>query len=148
MSDVSRVEEIFLVALKQTEPNQRAKYLDAACVGDLDLRRQVEELLVAQPKLGRFLEPDQRNAPENALAATMPLESTAAVGDRVGPYKLLERIGEGGMGEVWVADQQEPIKRRVALKLIKPGMDSRSVLARFEAERQALAVMDHPCYLA
>src|ERR671911_144021 len=64
--------------------------------------------------------------------------------DRGGPYKLLERIGEGGMGEVWVADQEQPIKRRVALKLIKPGMDSRSVLGRFEAERQALAVMDHP----
>src|SRR6185295_73048 len=61
-----------------------------------------------------------------------------------GRYKLLEQIGEGGMGEVWVADQLEPIKRRVALKLIKPGMDSRSVLGRFEAERQALAVMDHP----
>ena len=144
MSEVSRVEEIFLVALEQTEPDQRAKYLDAACAGDVDLRRRVEELLVAQPKLGRFLEPQQHNAPDDAQAATMPLESTAAVGDRVGPYKLLERIGEGGMGEVWVADQQEPIKRRVALKLIKPGMDSRSVLARFEAERQALAVMDHP----
>src|SRR5207253_10738028 len=70
--------------------------------------------------------------------------STATVGDRIGPYKLLEQIGEGGMGEVWVADQLEPIKRRVAIKVIKPGMDSRSVLARFEAERQALALMNHP----
>ena len=75
---------------------------------------------------------------------TVTGDASAGIGDRVGPYKLLEKIGEGGMGEVWVADQLEPIKRRVALKLIKTGMDSRSVLGRFEAERQALAVMDHP----
>lgn len=144
MNDISRVEEVYLAAVDQSDPDQRATYLDAACDGDKDLRRRVEALLAAQPKVGRFLEPAQHDRPSDPLAPTLPPESTAAIGDRVGPYKLLERIGEGGMGEVWVADQQEPIKRRVALKLIKPGMDSRSVLGRFEAERQALAVMDHP----
>src|SRR5262245_41755891 len=72
------------------------------------------------------------------------VRTTRVSGDRVGPYKLLELIGEGGMGEVWAAEQAEPVRRRVAMKLIKPGMDSRQVLARFEAERQALALMDHP----
>jgi len=144
MNDISRVEEVYLAAVDQSDPVQRATYLDAACGGDENLRRRVEALLAAQPKVGRFLEPAERARPSDPLAPTLPPESTAAIGDRVGRYKLLERIGEGGMGEVWVADQQEPIRRRVALKLIKPGMDSRSVLGRFEAERQALAVMDHP----
>jgi serine/threonine protein kinase/WD40 repeat protein len=145
MSDVSRVEEVFLAAVEKLDPVQRAMYLDAACSGDEDLRRRVETLLAAQPQVGQFLESPVNLEPTGVyLDRESKLESTASIGDRVGPYKLLERIGEGGMGEVWVADQQEPIKRRVALKLIKPGMDSRSVLGRFEAERQALAVMDHP----
>ena len=145
MSDVSRVEEVYLAAVAQPDPDARAEYLNAACGPDADLRRRVEVLLAAQPKIGRFLEPaaDLNRTGPYQVRTENP-ESTAAVGDRVGPYKLLEKIGEGGMGEVWVADQLEPIKRRVALKLIKPGMDSRSVLGRFEAERQALAVMDHP----
>ena len=145
MSDVSRVEEVFLAAVEQPDPALRATYLDAACSGDEDLRRRVETLLAAQPQVGQFLESPVNLEPTGVyLDRESKLESTASIGDRVGPYKLLERIGEGGMGEVWVADQLEPIKRRVALKLIKPGMDSRSVLGRFEAERQALAVMDHP----
>src|SRR5262245_35442333 len=76
-----------------------------------------------------------------SLAATIPMETPGAI---LGPYKLLEQIGEGGMGLVFVAEQQHPVRRRVALKIIKPGMDSRQVIARFEAERQALAMMDHP----
>jgi serine/threonine protein kinase len=145
MSDVSRVEEVFLAAVEKLDPVQRATYLDAACGDDEDFRRRVETLLAAQPQVGHFLESPVDLAPTGVYQERgSKLESTASIGDRVGPYKLLERIGEGGMGEVWVADQQEPIKRRVALKLIKPGMDSRSVLGRFEAERQALAVMDHP----
>ncbi len=145
MNDVSRVEELFLNAVGRQDSAERAAYLDAQCGEDADLRRRVEVLLAAQPKVGRFLEPpaDLDRTGDYQARTTNP-ESTSAVGDRVGPYKLLEKIGEGGMGEVWVADQLEPIKRRVALKLIKPGMDSRSVLGRFEAERQALAVMDHP----
>lgn len=145
MSDVSRVEEVFLAVVEKSDPVQRATYLDAACGDDEDFRRRVETLLAAQPQVGQFLESPVDLEPTGVhLDSKSKLESTAAIGDRVGPYKLLERIGEGGMGEVWVADQQESIKRRVALKLIKPGMDSRSVLGRFEAERQALAVMDHP----
>jgi serine/threonine protein kinase len=101
---------------------------------------EVRDLFPALVEMER-LKPDYTGPYQPESGESRP---TAAVGDRVGPYKLLERIGEGGMGEVWVADQLEPIKRRVALKLIKPGMDTRSVLARFEAERQALAVMDHP----
>jgi len=143
MSDVSRVEELFLNAVGRQNSAERMAYLDAQCGPDAELRRRVEVLLAAQSKVGGFLEPQADLTGAYQPKPTKP-EATAAVGDRIGPYKLLEKIGEGGMGEVWVADQLEPIKRRVALKLIKPGMDSRSVLGRFEAERQALAVMDHP----
>ena len=122
----------------------RAAFLNANCP-DPAARRQVEDLLAAADASNPLDRPPPDLDRTNSRAtSTASVESTAAVGDRVGPYKLLEKIGEGGMGEVWVADQTEPIKRRVALKLIKPGMDSRSVLGRFEAERQALAVMDHP----
>ncbi|MEO2092252.1 MAG: serine/threonine-protein kinase, partial [Gemmataceae bacterium] len=120
----------------------RPAFLAANCP-DPAVRKRVEDLLAAADASNPLDRPPpdlDRTNPHSPQTA----ESTAAVGDRVGPYKLLEKIGEGGMGEVWVADQTEPIKRRVALKLIKPGMDSRSVLGRFEAERQALAVMDHP----
>jgi serine/threonine protein kinase len=141
-ADPRRVKELF-VAATDLRPADRPAFLDRECGGDPDLRQRVQQLLHAhdQPAsaLDRPFDLDRTN-PRPPSAG----ESTAAVGDRIGPYKLLERIGEGGMGEVWVADQLEPIRRRVALKLIKPGMDSRSVLGRFEAERQALAVMDHP----
>jgi serine/threonine protein kinase len=134
-------ETLFAAALALPAP-ERAAYLDAHCL-DPALRKQVADLLAAADASNPLDQPlpdlDRTNP-----RPTGADEPTAAVGDRVGPYKLLEKIGEGGMGEVWVADQLEPIKRRVALKLIKPGMDSRNVLARFEAERQALAVMDHP----
>jgi serine/threonine protein kinase len=143
MSDVSQVEEIFLNAVSRKDPAERVAFLDRQCGPDSELRRRVEVLLAAQSKVGGFLEPQADLTGAYQPKPTKP-EATAAVGDRIGPYKLLEKIGEGGMGEVWVADQLEPIKRRVAVKLIKPGMDSRSVLGRFEAERQALAVMDHP----
>jgi serine/threonine protein kinase len=129
-------ESVFAAALAISDPTDRAAYLDRACAGNPVLRAEVDALLSAHAADN----PLDRTAPRPASVG----EPTAAVGDRVGPYKLLEKIGEGGMGEVWVADQLEPIKRRVALKLIKPGMDTRSVLGRFEAERQALAVMDHP----
>ncbi|MBX9579006.1 MAG: protein kinase [Gemmataceae bacterium] len=142
MSDVTQVEAIYLAAAERSDPAERAAYLDDACGADADLRRRVDELLAAHPKLGRFLEP-----PSGATHAYVGAADgvALAVGQLIdGRYKLLERIGEGGMGEVWVADQLAPVRRRVAVKLIKPGMDSRGVLARFEAERQALAVMDHP----
>ena len=137
MSDPSLVEEIFLAALEKRLLDQRANFLDGACRGDAVLRAEIEELLAAQPLADRFLEPPDATVdhpPRNEQAG-------AIVGGR---YKLLDLIGEGGMGSVWMAQQTEPVKRLVALKLIKEGMDTKAVLARFEAERQALALMDHP----
>ncbi len=132
-------ESIFAEALGIADPAARAAHLDRACAGNPDLRAAVEALLAAHAAGSPLDRP-----PESLERTGAYVPAIAAPGDRVGPYKLLEQIGEGGMGEVWVAEQLEPIKRRVALKLIKPGMDSRGVLARFEAERQALALMDHP----
>ena len=138
-------ESVFAAALAIPGPAERAAFLDRACADNPALRREVEGLLAAHADSNPLDRPPRDVEATGAYAARGDrAASAAAVGDRVGPYKLLERIGEGGMGEVWVADQQAPLKRRVALKLIKPGMDSRNVLARFEAERQALAVMDHP----
>jgi serine/threonine protein kinase/tetratricopeptide (TPR) repeat protein len=128
---------------------ERASFLDAACAGDADLRQRLEILLRAHDNPGSFLgapavspeataAPSPGPAPEEAVA---PAVAPSAV---IGPYKLLQEIGEGGMGTVWMAQQTEPVKRLVALKVIKPGMNSRQVIARFEAERQALALMEHP----
>jgi serine/threonine protein kinase/tetratricopeptide (TPR) repeat protein len=142
VSSVSQVEDIFLAALEKGTPEDRAAYLEEACKDDPELRRRVERLLEAHPKAGDFLE-NPVLPPGEATAAYFP--SGEPVGTVIaGRYKLLEQIGEGGMGTVWVAEQIEPVRRKVALKLIKAGMDSQSVLARFEAERQALALMDHP----
>jgi serine/threonine protein kinase len=132
---------IFNAARLIREPETRRLYLDGACANDPSLRARVEALLGIHDQERSFLE-----APAPALFVTIdeqPLRERpgALIGGR---YKLLEAIGEGGMGTVWVAEQTQPVRRKVALKLIKPGMDSKSVLARFEAERQALAVMDHP----
>ena len=132
--------EIFSRAIKFSGAAREA-YVREACGGDDVLRRQVEALLQAHDQSQNLVLQPASAAP-NATRSEMP---EAATGTLVaGRYKLLEPIGEGGMGSVWLAEQKEPVKRKVALKLIKPGMDSRAVLARFEAERQALAVMDHP----
>jgi serine/threonine protein kinase/Flp pilus assembly protein TadD len=130
--------EIFTAALHKS-PEERAAFLDQVCQGDSQLRQQVEALLDEHAKLGSYLE-----SPAVAAVATIDDRHTERPGTVIGPYKLLEQIGEGGMGTVWMAQQSEPVKRLVAIKLIKPGMDSRQVIARFEAERQALALMDHP----
>jgi serine/threonine protein kinase/tetratricopeptide (TPR) repeat protein len=132
---------IFHAALERANPQELAAYLDQACAGDAALRQRVDALLAAHDASGAFLS-EARPDPNGTLAhaPATPLVGTVIAGR----YKLLEEIGEGGMGTVWVAEQTEPVKRKVALKLIKVGMDSRSVLARFEAERQALAMMDHP----
>jgi tetratricopeptide (TPR) repeat protein/serine/threonine protein kinase len=136
-------EAVFTTALAMESADQRAAYLDAACAGHADLRRKVEELLSAHARAGPFL--DNAAAAWNARLPTGDRQPIAeAAGTVIGPYKLLEQIGEGGMGLVFVAEQQQPVRRKVALKVIKPGMDSRQVIARFEAERQALALMDHP----
>src|SRR3954447_25525878 len=130
---------IFLEALKRPSPGERAAFLDQACGGDDELRRSVELLLRANDKAGGFL----ADSPAPA-GVTVDQTVTESPGTAIGPYKLIEQIGEGGMGAVWMAQQQEPVKRLVAVKVIKAGMDSRQVVARFEAERQALALMDHP----
>lgn len=141
MTNPSLVEEIFLAAAEKS-PAERPAYLDAACKQNLELRRQVERLLAAHPKAAGFLEVPA--VAEHDRTANYDPMANRAVVIIAGRYKLLEQIGAGGMGEVWMADQSTPIKRRVAIKLIKAGLDSRNVLSRFEAERQALAVMDHP----
>ena len=119
----------------------RASFLDEACGGDTSLRQRVARLLAAHEMPDSFYE----SPISLGLDATQDLAPEGdAAGQQIGPYKLLQRIGEGGMGTVYMAEQIRPVKRRVALKIVKLGMDSRRVVARFEAERQALAMMDHP----
>jgi serine/threonine protein kinase len=136
-ADPQPVQSLFLLAA-ELPPGERAAYLDAACGQDADLRHRVEQLLLAHDQGASFL--DQ---PSVATIEVGP-PSTETTGTRIGAYKLLEAVGEGGMGSVWMAEQVEPVKRLVALKLIKAGLDSAQVLARFEQERQAIALMDHP----
>ncbi|MCS7471456.1 protein kinase [Stieleria sp. ICT_E10.1] len=133
-------ERIFHIARKQPDRETQAEYLDQVCAGDQGLRERVEELLKVHNEERGFLKSnDQR------LAATVDIRpGTEHPGATIGRYKLMEQIGEGGMGTVFVAQQDRPIRRKVALKVIKPGMDTKAVVARFEAERQALAMMDHP----
>ena len=155
-------ESLFREALAMPNPHERAAFLDEACGGKSQLRAAVEALLAAHetapgspPNTPAAPPPgatgDYIPQPDDALSTTTAAPRTA--GGRpatergaviAGRYTLVKKIGEGGMGEVWIADQTEPVKRRVALKLIKAGMDSKPVLPRFEAERQALALMDHP----
>src|SRR5262245_21571879 len=130
-------ETLFAKAVGISNPAERAAFLDREC-GDPNQRREIEELLAAHQNAGSFLKkPD-------LTASYQPEVHTSGSPKAVGPYKLLQQIGEGGMGAVYMAEQEEPVRRRVALKIIKTGMDSERVIARFEAERQALALMDHP----
>ncbi len=140
MDNLSAVESIFLAALDKGSAEDRAAYLDLACGKDAELRQRVERLLSAHPKVGAFLQAP----PRDQVLTTDEPAVTERPGTVIGPYKLMEQIGEGGMGLVFVAEQQHPVRRKVALKVVKPGMDTRDVIARFEAERQALALMDHP----
>jgi serine/threonine protein kinase/tetratricopeptide (TPR) repeat protein len=141
----SKDRAIFLAALEQKTPADRAALLDEACGDDADLRRRVEALLQAHDQPGDFLS-SPATAPAGTVTATIPPASSSSAGSIVaGRYKLLEEIGVGGMGSVWMAEQREPVKRRVAVKLIRAERESsRTILARFEAERQAIALMDHP----
>jgi eukaryotic-like serine/threonine-protein kinase len=147
-----REREIFLGALGKSDPGERAAFLEAACGQDRALRSRVEELVRGRDEVGSFLEtPALAGAGGGSRVAGFGPNDTAIVaavtekaGDRIGRYKLLQKIGEGGVGVVYMAEQEEPVRRRVALKVIKLGMDTKSVIARFEAERQALAMMDHP----
>jgi WD40 repeat protein len=131
---------IFKAALKITSPTERVAYLRRACEGDAELLARVEALLRAYEEAGDFLEP--RAVEPGVILDTSP--SIEGPGTRIGRYELLELVGEGGMGLVYLAEQKEPVRRKVALKIIKPGMDSKQVVARFEAERQVLALLDHP----
>jgi hypothetical protein len=130
---------ILAAALEEAPGLSRDAYLAEACAGDEKLRRRVEALLRAHAEPDEILDPPQR--PAGTIEYTPIAER---VGTQIGPYIIREQIGEGGFGLVFVAEQTEPVKRKVALKIIKPGMDSAQVIARFEAERQALALMDHP----
>ena len=139
---------IFLAAVERATPAERDAYLDGACAGSPELRAEVVALLRSHEQAGSFLEPPVGPinatgafAPESGTSAAPPAES---IGTRIGPYKLLQVLGEGGMGAVYLVEQSEPVRRQVALKVIKAGLDTRQVIARFEAERQALALMDHP----
>jgi serine/threonine protein kinase/tetratricopeptide (TPR) repeat protein len=146
---------IFMEALAK-EGAERSAYLAEACCGDAALLQRVEALIQSHEGAGNFLAKpvaerlaEQQGVPlaKEAMSGSHPAvepESGTRSGTVIGPYKLLQQIGEGGMGTVFMAEQTEPVQRTVALKLIKPGLDSRQVIARFEAERQALALMDHP----
>jgi serine/threonine protein kinase len=140
--DPNQVKSLFLTA-SETPAGERAAYLDKATGGNAILRARVEALLNAHDDPASFLK-----EPLAEFGATIDFSDNPPMVEKsgmiIGPYKLLQQIGEGGMGVVFMAEQSEPIQRTVALKIIKPGMDTRQVIARFEAERQALAMMDHP----
>ena len=137
--EMKDVDQIFWEALQFEDPDEREAFIRLACGDDEPQRLLVEKLIKAQPRVERFLEkPFQLDA--TAEASTI----TEEPGTQIGPYTLREQIGEGGMGVVYVAEQTEPVKRKVALKIIRPGMATKDVVARFQAERQALAMMDHP----
>jgi WD40 repeat protein/serine/threonine protein kinase len=134
-----RVKSVFLDAVQNCPPDRWDRYLGEACGADEQLHRRVKHLLEAHQKADSFLA-----EPDHVVTVTATSCSAEFIGEVIGPYKLLEPIGEGGMGTVFLAEQARPVRRKVALKIIKPGMDTKQVIARFEAERQALALMDHP----
>src|ERR1017187_4220455 len=156
---IQQEEALFDAARNLGLPAARKAFLDQACAGDSALRARLEELLAAGPDAESFFlgaaparnmlfngpqnDAEQPGIPgvEETVSAATPTE---APGTRIGNYKLLQKIGEGGCGVVYMAEQERPVRRRIALKIIKLGMDTKNVVARFEAERQALALMDHP----
>jgi hypothetical protein len=135
MSNVGRIIDLFTEAKSRTTEAEREQFITEACGNDVEMKQQLQSLLQANDCSVDFLQP-------------APLQTelliTEKPGDRIGRYNLIEKIGEGGCGVVYRAEQREPVRRYVALKVIKVGMDTREVIARFEAERQALALMDHP----
>jgi serine/threonine protein kinase len=141
MNDSSnREEELFTEALGLPD-GQRTEFLERSCGLDESLCRRLKELLSTHDRAGKFLEQSAQKIGVRARVGVLVGEKP---GDRIGRYKLLQQIGEGGGGIVFMAEQEEPVRRKVALKIIKPGMDTKSVIARFDAERRALTLMDHP----
>jgi eukaryotic-like serine/threonine-protein kinase len=140
-SDRRGEREIFFAALDRATAEERAAYLDGACGSELGLRHRVEALLAQHFEKDSFL---MRPAIDEGATLALPAHPVEESGMVIGRYKLMQPLGEGGFGSVWAAEQREPVRRRVALKIVKLGMDTRQVVARFEAERQALALMDHP----
>jgi len=165
MSRIARAKQVFIDALERPE-SERAAFVDRECAGDAALHAEVHALLAVLAEGGEFLSsptghdaaPTADHDPAASKGSPLSAASAARVregqeqeaalrerpGTRIGPYKVLEEIGEGGFGSVFLAEQEKPVRRRVALKIIKLGMDTRQVVARFEQERQALAMMDHP----
>jgi serine/threonine protein kinase len=136
---LNQAKAIFLAAIEEHTPEQWPGFVEQACAGDAPLRARVEKLLRSQQEMGSFHE-----APAPVLIETVEHPVTELPGSVIGPYRLLQRIGQGGMGFVYLAEQEQPVRRKVALKVIKPDLDTTQVIGRFEAERQALALMDHP----
>ncbi|HEY4417710.1 MAG TPA: serine/threonine-protein kinase [Verrucomicrobiae bacterium] len=141
MNDTPNQDVILFTEALRLQATERANYLDQACLGNAALRARVEALLKAYENAGDFLAEPPSGVPITDTTLIVVGEKS---GDRIGHYKLLQQIGEGGCGVVFMAEQLEPVRRRVALKIVKPGLDTKNVIARFEAERQALALMDHP----
>ena len=135
MAKPAEIREIFEAVIELSTGDELEQYLDAACGDDVELRAEVESLIRSHDSSGRFLGGNVASAKD---------EEQRAIPQHVGPYRIREQIGKGGMGVVYVAEQTEPVQRKVALKIIKPGMDTKEVIARFAAERQALAFMEHP----
>ena len=138
-STLDSVRRIFLEAIENHPPEKWPNFLDDVCRDDMELRLRVETLLEAHVSDEGILDCSVVEPPKDA-----PDSVGEQPGDQIGPYKLLEQLGEGGMGVVYLAEQESPIKRQVALKIVKPGLDSKQVIARFRAEQQTLALLDHP----
>src|SRR5262245_39634743 len=138
------LDALFCAAIEIGSAEGRAAFLARACGEDAELRGRLEKLVAAHFRAGGFLEQPAAEIDPDRTAGREAGGSAEGPGTVIGPYKLMEQIGEGGMGVVYVAEQHQPVRRKVALKIIKAGMDTRQVVARFEAERQALAMMDHP----
>jgi serine/threonine protein kinase len=141
MSEFDRREEEVFEAARKLEGPALAAYLDEACADDPVLRKRVEGLLGALERAGELLGGPAvvRSPEEEGFGPSAPAQAA----DRIGAYRLIRKLGEGGCGMVYLADQTEPVRRQVALKILKPGLDTRQVMARFEAERQALAYIDN-----
>src|SRR6202142_3243451 len=142
MSDQPSPEDAIVEAALDLPPENRGVFLDKACRDNTPLRQLVEALLKFHQRACAVGPRPNPPAARKTIVISIPV--TEKEGDRIGRYKLLQQVGEGGCGVVYMAEQEEPVRRRVALKIIKLGMDTKNVIARFEAERQALALMEHP----